>query len=65
MRNARDTNQAVNGSLSIFLSVPLLELMMQQFGPLFGHFFSIACATGTLSSKQNGGIQAKVQFELH
>ena len=29
MRNARDTNQAVNRSLSIFLGVPFLELMMQ------------------------------------
>ena len=32
MRNAGDTNQAVNGSLSIFLCVPFLELMMQRFG---------------------------------
>ena len=32
MGNARDTNQAVNRSLSIFLCVPFLELMMQRFG---------------------------------
>ena len=40
MRNARDTNRAVNGSLVIFLCVPFLELMMQRFGPvlwLFSH----------------------------
>ena len=69
MRNTRDTNQAVNGNLSIFLCSPFLELMMQRFGPLFclfvclfvSSFFvlfffflrSIACQTGALSSKQN------------
>ena len=65
MWNARDTNQAVNGSLSIFLCVPFLELLMQWFGLVLWHIFSIACVTGTLSSKQHGGIQVKAQFELH
>ena len=64
MRNARDTKQAVNGSLSIFLCVPFLELMMERYGPFCG-FFPIICATGTLSSKQNGGTEAKAKFELH
>ena len=62
--NAKDTNQAVNGSLAIFLCVPFLDLMTQRSGPVLW-LFSIACATGALSSKQNGGIQAKVQFEVH
>ena len=65
--NTRDTNQAVNGSLSIFLCVPFLELLMQQFGLVLWHFFHHMCTgpTGALSSKQNGDIQAKVRFELH
>ena len=61
MRNARDTDQVPNRSSSIFLCIPFLELMMKQSGPVF----SIACATGAHSSKQNGSIQTKVQFELH
>ena len=65
MKNARDTNLAVNVSLSIFLCVPLLAVMMQRFRLVLWHFFYIACATGTLSTKQNGGIQTKAQFELH
>ena len=63
MRNAKDTNQAVNGSLSIFHCVSFLELMMQQFG-LVSSVLSIACATGALSSKQNGGILVAAQSEL-
>ena len=40
MRNARDTNQAVNGSLSIFLCVPW---MMQQSELVLWHFFHRIC----------------------
>ena len=61
MRNARDSNQALNRSLSIFLCVSFLQSMMQRFCDVF----VIACATGALSSKQNGSIQVKAQFELH
>ena len=43
MRNARDTNQAVNISLSIFLCGPFLELLMQKFGPVLWHFFHHMC----------------------
>ena len=41
MRNTRDTNQAVNRNLSIFLCSPFLELTMQRFGPLL--FFCFFC----------------------
>ena len=47
MTNARDTNQAVNGSLSIFLCVPFLELMMQCFGQVLC-FFHRMCDWPTL-----------------
>jgi len=47
-----------------FLGVPFLELMIQRLRLVLWCFY-IACVTGALSSKQNGGIQAKVQFELH
>ena len=41
MRNTRDTDQAVNRSLSIFLYVPFLELMMQRFGPVLWCFLPL------------------------
>ena len=45
MKNTRDTNQAVNGSLSIFLCVTFLELMMPVFVAFF--FFHHMCVWRT------------------
>ena len=41
MSDTRDTNQAINGSVSIFLRVLSFELVMQQFWPVLW-LFSIA-----------------------
>ena len=63
MRNTRDTNT----SLSISLRVPFLELMDAMIWAgfvAFGGGFSTACVTGTLSSKQNGKILTKAQFNF-
>ncbi|WP_419592705.1 hypothetical protein, partial [Thiolapillus sp.] len=43
MSDTRNTNQALNGSVSIFLRVPSFELVMQRFGPVLWLFFHRVC----------------------
>ena len=41
--NTRDTNQAINRSVSIFLRVPSFKLVMQRFGPVLWLFPHHVC----------------------